>query len=75
MGPEHVGLRARVCAGFQRSLLLRIDHQLVVARSRLNVLRGELTEERGRLQLGLLARPVTRGEALVLEDAESDPSR
>jgi len=39
----------------ERSLLLRIDQQLAVARSRLNVLRGELTAERRRLAEQLVA--------------------
>jgi peptidoglycan hydrolase CwlO-like protein len=54
----------------QRSLLLRIEHELVVARDRLNVLRGELTRDRRRLADQLVAQyesPTPNLVSVVLE--------
>lgn len=49
----------------QRSLLLRIEHQLVVTRDRLNVLRGKLADERRRLADQLVAQYETPAPNLV----------
>jgi peptidoglycan hydrolase CwlO-like protein len=54
----------------QQSLLVRIEHELAVARDRLNVLRGKLAEERRRLAEQLVAQyesPTPNLVSVVLE--------